>query len=153
MPFTNSTRRRPYRRRDRPSRPARGGREPRDAGTSTVELVITMPALLIAVLATIQIGLWMHAQHVALAAAQDGVRIARSYGGTEAAARARTMDNLHDLAPTILRDPAVEVNRTADTATVRVRGKATSILGIFSLGVHEEARGPVERFIPTEASR
>jgi Flp pilus assembly protein TadG len=108
-----------------------------------------MPALLVAVFAIIQIGLWMHAQHVALAAAQDGVRVARSYGGTEAGARARTMDNLDHLAPTILRSATVEVNRTADIATVSVRGKATSILGIFALPVHEEARGPIERFIPT----
>jgi len=121
---------------------------PRDAGTSTVELVITMPALLVAVFTIIQIGLWMHAQHVALAAAQDGVRVARSYGGTEADARARTMDNLDHLAPTILRSPTVDVNRTAETATVTVHGKAASILGIFALPVHEEARGPIERFIP-----
>jgi hypothetical protein len=124
---------------------------PRDAGTSTVELAITMPALLIAVFTIIQIGLWMHAQHVALAAAQDGVRVARAYGGTEADARARTATDLDQLARTILQDRAIEVTRTAEVATVSVRGKATSILGIFALRVNEEAHGPVERFIPGTA--
>jgi hypothetical protein len=108
-----------------------------------------MPALLFAVLTIIQIGLWMHAQHVALAAAQDGVRVARAYGGTGDAARAQTLHNLDQLGPTILRDREVEVTRTEDTATVTIRGTATSILGIFALPVHEEAQGPVERFIPS----
>ncbi|MGQ0631595.1 MAG: TadE/TadG family type IV pilus assembly protein [Sporichthyaceae bacterium] len=149
LPATHRLRRAPDRQR---RRSARTTGVPRDAGTSTVELVITMPALLIGVFTIIQIGLWMHAQHAALAAAQDGVRIARSYDGTEADARARTIANLNHLAPTILRSPTVEVTRTADTATVSVRGNATSILGIFALRVHEEARGPVERFIPTGGS-
>lgn len=128
----------------------RPGQAPRDAGTSTVELAITMPALLIAVFTILQIGLWMHAQHIALAAAQDGVRVARAYGATDsdARARARTVGDLDRLAPTILRDRAIEVSHTAQVATVSVRGKATSILGIFALPVHEEARGPLERFIP-----
>ncbi len=123
-------------------------RRPRDAGTSTVELAITMPALLIAVLTVLQIGLWFHTRHVALAAAQDGVRIARAYEGTGVAARAQVMATLDDLAPTLLRDRDVEVTRTTELATVTVRGRATSILGIFNLPVHETAQGPVERFLP-----
>jgi len=121
---------------------------PRDAGTSSVELAITMPALLIAVLTVIQIGLWFHTRHVALAAAQDGLRVARAYDGDETAARDRVLANLDDLAPTLLRDRTVDVHRGLDTATVSVRGTATSILGLFHLTVHEQARGPVERFVP-----
>ncbi|MGQ0468004.1 MAG: TadE family protein [Sporichthyaceae bacterium] len=126
----------------------RARQAPRDAGTSTVELAITMPALLIAVLTVIQIGLWFHTRHVALAAAQDGARIARAYDGTEHAARARTLANLDDLAPTLLRDRDVEITRTPEEATVTVRGRATSILGIFALPVVGTAQGPVERFVP-----
>lgn len=126
----------------------KGRSAPRDSGTSTVELAITMPALLIAVLTVIQIGLWFHTRHVALAAAQDGLRIARAYDGTEGAARGRTIANLDDLAPTLLRDRSVEVTRSGEQAAVTVRGHATSILGIFALPVHETAQGPVERFVP-----
>lgn len=106
-----------------------------------------MPALLIAVLSVIQVGLWFHTRHVALAAAQDGARIARAYDGSEDAARARTLANLDDLAPTLLRDRTVEVTRTPEEATVTVRGTATSILGIFALTVTETAQGPVEQFV------
>jgi Flp pilus assembly protein TadG len=135
---------------------ARRGRrrveQPRDRGTSTVELAITMPVLLLAVLSVIQIGLWFHTRHVALAAAQDGLRIARAYDGNEDAARRRTLASLDGMAPTLLRDRSVEVSRDTDNAEVTVRGKVTSILGIFDLGVNEQARGPVERFVSADAA-
>jgi Flp pilus assembly protein TadG len=119
-----------------------------DAGTSTVELVITMPALLLMVLAVIQFGLWMHAQHVALAAAQEGARAGRAYGSAEHAAHDRARASLADLGPRILRDPAVDVARTPDEVTVTVTGHATAIVGLFPLPVREQARAPIERFIP-----
>jgi hypothetical protein len=112
-----------------------------------------MPALLIAVLSVLQIGLWFHARHIAQAAAQDGVRAARAYDGDETAARNRTLAELDDLAPTLLRDRQVEVTRDNGTASVTVRGRATSILGIFALPVHETAQGPVEQFIPATGAR
>jgi Flp pilus assembly protein TadG len=121
---------------------------PSDTGTSTVELVITMPALLLAVLTVLQFGLWMHAQHVAQAAAREGATIARADGGSQTAARDATTASLRHLGPTILRDPTVEVSRTSTEATVTVTGRATSIVGIFGLPVREQARGPVERFVP-----
>ena len=119
----------------------------RDAGTSAVELVITMPALLLLVLVVIQFGLWAHAQHVGLAAAQDGATAARAYGATEDAGRDRATRSLDRLGPTILRNPAVEVDRTPKEVTVTVTGQATSILGLFTFPVHERARGPVERWV------
>ncbi|HEX3827263.1 MAG TPA: TadE family protein [Sporichthyaceae bacterium] len=121
---------------------------PRDAGTSTVELAITTPVLLLAILTVVQIGLWFHTRQVALTAAQDGLRIARAHGGTATDARERALADLHVLAPKLLTHPDVEVTRGTDTASVDVRGRATSILGILSLPVHEHAAGPVERFVP-----
>ena len=119
----------------------------RDAGTSTVELVITMPALLLLVLAVIQFGLWAHAQHIALAAAQDGVTAARAYGATDQAGRDRANHSVDRFGPSVLRRPAVAVGRTPQEVTVTVTGHATSILGLFSFPVREQARGPVERFV------
>lgn len=137
----------------RPRHAARRRRRvPSDAGTSSVELVITMPALLLAVFAVMQFGLWMHAQHVAQAAARDGVAVARAYDGTERAAHDRTAASLDTFGPTIVRDPRIDVVRTGEEATVTVTGNATSILGIFSLGVREQASGPVERFVPMAGS-
>lgn len=114
-----------------------------------MELTITMPALLIAVLTVLQIGLWFHTRHVAQAAAQDGVRLARAYDGSDVAARDRVLSQLDSLAPTLLRDRQVEVTRTSEVASATVRGHATSILGIFALPIHETAQGPVEQFNPS----
>lgn len=113
-----------------------------------------MPALLLLVFAVIQFALYAHAQHVALAAAQDGVAAARAYRATDQAGRERAADSLDRLGPTILRDPAVDVLRTPDEVTVTVTGNATSILGgIFSFDVREQARGPLERFVPSQVER
>jgi Flp pilus assembly protein TadG len=114
-----------------------------------VELVITMPALLLLVLLIMQFGIWAHAQHVALAAARDGAEAARAYGASEAAGHDRVATSLDRLGPTILRDPRIEVTRTAQEVTVTVTAHAPSILGgLLTFGVKEQARGPVERFIP-----
>lgn len=134
----------------RPRAAARRTGEPGDRGASSVELVITMPALLLAVLVIMQFGIWAHAQHVALAAARDGAEAARAYGASEAAGHDRATTSLDRLGPTILRDPHIEVTRTAQEVTVTVTAHAPSILGgLFTFGVREQAHGPVERFIPT----
>lgn len=112
-----------------------------------------MPALLLGVLVIIQFGLWMHAQHVALAAAQDGARVARAYDGSDQAARDRITTSLARLGPRVLRDPSVAVVRTANDVKVTVAGRATTVLGIFSMPVREQAYGPVERFVPVPEAR
>jgi Flp pilus assembly protein TadG len=119
-----------------------------DPGTSAVELVITMPALLLAVMSIIQFGLWQHAQHVALAAAQEGARVARAYDGGGSAASQRTNAYLQKLGPTILSDRSVSVHRTTAEASVTVTGTAVSVFPVFGLRVEERAGGPVERFVP-----
>jgi Flp pilus assembly protein TadG len=113
-----------------------------------VELVITMPALLLAMMTIIQFGLWQHAQHVALAAAQEGARVARAYDGSTTAAQARTHAYLDRLGPTILSQRQVSASRTGTEATMTVTGKAVSVFPIFGLVVHEQSAGPVERFVP-----
>jgi Flp pilus assembly protein TadG len=120
----------------------------RDRGASTVELVLTMPALLLAVLLTVQVGQWQHAKHVALAAAQEGARAARQYNAAAAAGGRRAEDYLTALAPTLLRDHAIGVERTATTATVRVRGRVAGVLPWPAFTVDEVSSGPVERFVP-----
>jgi Flp pilus assembly protein TadG len=119
-----------------------------DDGASVVEFVITMPALLLAMMSIIQFALWQHAQHVALAAAQEGARVARQYDGSVPAAKARTDDYLDALGPTILAQRSVAVSRGAADASVTVTGKAVSVVPVFGLKVRERAGGPVERFVP-----
>jgi Flp pilus assembly protein TadG len=118
-----------------------------ERGTGAVELVITMPGLLLAVMLIVQVGLWQHATHVALAAAQEGARAARQHDSTAANGRARAEAYLAELAPTVLRPRVVSAERTATTATVRVRGQAASVFPWLAFRVDQASIGPVERFV------
>lgn len=123
-----------------------------DRGAVTVELVIATPLLLLALLAIIQFGLWSHATHVAQAAASAALAAARVQDGTTATGHAAGQRLLDDLAHGPLRDPRVDVARTATTATVAISGEATAVLPGMHLRVHAETSGDIERFIPDDGT-
>ena len=64
-------------------------------GIVTLEFVAVVWVFMVVVLGAAQFGLWWHAQHVVLAAAQDAARLAAAEDGTPAAGRARALDLLH----------------------------------------------------------
>ncbi len=100
------------------------------------------------VLALVQFALWSHATHIAQAAASQGLATARAQNGTTAAGTSTAQQLLDQLASGPLTGSVVASERTADSASVRVSGTATSVLPFLSLPVHAEAAGPVERFVP-----
>jgi Flp pilus assembly protein TadG len=118
----------------------------RERGSATTEVVLLTPVLLFLVMLVIQFGLWYHAQHVAQAAAQEGVRSARLEGSTADAGRTRAVDFLTVAGPTIVQEPVVTAARDAETATVSVHGRAVTVVPGFSLAVEASATSPVERF-------
>ena len=117
-----------------------------ERGSATTEVVLLTPVLLFLVMAIIQFGLWYHAQHVAQAAAEQGVRTARSNGSNVEAGRQRAEDFLSDVAPTLIGSPVVVADREGDVASVTVDGTAVALLPGLTLTVHAEASSPVERF-------
>jgi len=119
-----------------------------EAGITTVEVVLTAPALLLMLMLVVQYGLVAHAQSVARSAAEEGAAQARRFDGTEAAAAARTNTYLDDLGPTIIQHRLVVAERTLTTATVSVDADVVSLVPGFSFEVHESASGPVERYVP-----
>ena len=68
------------------SRPAGRAREwdaaRTERGSALVETAVTMPLLLLATLALLQLGLYAHAQRVVTSAAQEGARVAAGAGQT-----------------------------------------------------------------------
>lgn len=122
-----------------------------DDGSSAVELVLLAPLLLFMVFVIVQAALYMHARHVALAAAQQGARIARTIDLTStdgmSAARSDTLAYLRQLAGDVVSGQTVTVSRTASTATVVVRVNAISILPGLHLVATERSSGPVESFV------
>ncbi|MFD8497318.1 TadE/TadG family type IV pilus assembly protein [Amycolatopsis sp. NPDC059657] len=117
----------------------------------SAELVIAAPLLLLILLAIVQFALWSHATHIAQAAASQGLTAARAQQGTAAAGTAGAKRVLDALARGPLTGPGIDSTRTAESASVRIFGTATSVLPFLTLPVHAEASGPVERFVPLPA--
>ena len=94
----------------------------------------------------IQFGLWYHANNVAEAAAQQGVRATRVSGGSAAEGQQRAEAFMADNAPSLVGDRTVTVIRTADIARVEVSGSLAAIVPGLHLPVRAEAESPTERF-------
>lgn len=117
-----------------------------ERGAATTELVMATPALLFMIMLLVQVGLWFHAQHVAQAAAQEGVRAARVEDGVVADGAARANQFLDALGSEIIEGRTVRVTRGSDVATVTVTGFAVNVVPGLRFGISEAAEAPVERF-------
>lgn len=116
-----------------------------DEGSATLNLVVVFPVFLFLLLTIVQAGLYFHARHVALAAAQEGLRAARLYDGTAAGGQERASAFLTSVG-TSLTGEHVLASRDGLTARVEVKGAALTLLPGLTLHVDEVASGPVERF-------
>jgi Flp pilus assembly protein TadG len=106
------------------------------------------PVLLLIVTALTQYALWFHARSLALAAAQQGVTIARAYHSTTTAGRDSALAFIADHgADTVLNPTAVASAPGAGQVQVTVAGRSLSVLpGVAGPVVSQSAAGPVERF-------
>jgi Flp pilus assembly protein TadG len=118
----------------------------REHGSATVELVLTVPVLLLLIMLVVQMGLYWHANHVAQAAAQEGVRAARVVDGSADAGRERAGAFIASAAPTLLHGVDITATRDGQTADVRVRAKVEAVVPGLSLAVDVESRSPIEQF-------
>ena len=127
----------------RPRRCATG-----DRGSVSLELAIVFPALLLIVTALIQYALWFHARSLALAAAQQGVSVARAYHSTPAAGRGTALAFVADHgADTLLNPDATTSTPATGQVQVIVTGWSVSVLpGVAGIAVSQSAAGPLERF-------
>jgi Flp pilus assembly protein TadG len=119
-----------------------------DQGFATVEFIVAFPLVLLLVWIGFQLVFVFFANRVALAAAEEGARAARSYTGSAAAGDARAHKFLAELGSGVLVEPTVRAYRTPERAGVVVEGRAQQLVPGLSmvLQVHRAADGPVERF-------
>lgn len=117
-----------------------------DRGYVTTEVVLLVPVLLFLVMLVVQFGLWLHAQHVAQAAADEGLREARVATVSIADAESHASSFLDQTASAVIEDRGLVVERDADIARVVVTGHAPTVVPGFSLAVRAVAAAPVERF-------
>jgi Flp pilus assembly protein TadG len=117
-----------------------------DHGAITLETVIAVPVLLTAVLGTVNAALWYHARNIALASAQEGVRIARAYGSHNNGA-ATAISFAHSTGDGFLLSPTAETSGSnATTVVIRVTGQSVSLIPFVHTKVSQVARGPREKF-------
>lgn len=131
----------------------RSRRRRHDKGYSSVELVLYMPLLLIAILLTVQFALVYLANEYASAAAREGNRVARVTGDVgQGEAKGRQVVN--DMGDGMLESATVQTSVIGGTVVqTEVRGNAPRIVPFLGfVNVTETVRGPIERFDPDGAA-
>ena len=122
-----------------------------ERGAATAELVLVMPLLFLLILLIAQFTLYLHASHIAQAAASEALSVTRVEGGTVDAGQTDAQRILSQLASGPLQDPHVTVTRNAINVTVQIDGAVTAVVPFLHLTVSGEADGAVERFVPADA--
>ncbi len=132
---------------DGPATPPRGQSPPSgQQGTVTLEALLVYPLVLLIAWIGMQLALVHLANRVALAAAEEGASAARARAGTLTDARQRAHRYLDVLGSGLLADPTIRIQRTGDTVTAEVHGKAQRIVPGFPVGVTQTVQSPTERF-------
>jgi Flp pilus assembly protein TadG len=121
-----------------------------DRGASAVEVAILAPALIFVSMLVVEFGLWFDATHAALAAAQEGDRVARETesgnAGWQSLAGKTALDYYDGLDTSVLSRVSVSrVKFDAATSTVSLTVSGT-LRGVFPLTVSQTVSGPVECF-------
>lgn len=113
----------------------------------TVEVVIVLPVIMLAILACMQFCLLFFAQSVALAAAQEGVRAARAERAARDAGAEVARSYAERTAGGFLHSISASVGGDATTVRVILRGESLSLVPFLpAITVTEEAAGAVEQF-------
>jgi nitrogen fixation-related uncharacterized protein len=118
-----------------------------DRGSSTPELVVILPVLLLLITVGLQFALWaLASQALSDSVAQGGATL-RADGGTLTAARTAVAQELHILAGDLVLRSTVSVQTLPNSvASLSVSGTVPSLLPDMSLTVSAESTGPEQRF-------
>lgn len=131
---------------------AERGRARSDNGASTLEFALLTPVLLITILLVVQFAFAYHAKHVALAAAQEGARVARTddTANWQADTRLRVAQYVAKVGPRLLehrRAHPVDDPATGQRGVI-VTGYAVNVVPFLKFHVRERSVGPRECFRP-----
>jgi hypothetical protein len=117
---------------------------PSQPGEISAELAIGAGLLLLIISLLVQLALWLHAVNTAQTAAQEGARAARILTGSTHAGHQAARRYLARLGPQ-LRDPQVQVTRTATTTRVEIRAHIQAVVLGLPLPVRAAVESPTER--------
>lgn len=128
---------------------ARMGR-PSDLGSSTPEIVVILPVLMLLVTFGLQFALWALASQATSDAVVQGAAALRAESGTATAARAVVSRELDSLAFGLVLQPMVSVGSLPDgTASLSASGFVPSLIPGARLSVSATSAGPDQRFRAT----
>ena len=117
-----------------------------DAGTvGVVSYAIAFPVVIAIIAAVFQTAMWFAARNAAIAAAEQGVAVARAQGSSAGQGSAAACGYAASAAAGILRGPVCTAGG-GTTITVTVCGSALSLLPGFDVRACEQAQGAQERF-------
>ncbi|MBN1174644.1 MAG: pilus assembly protein [Micromonosporaceae bacterium] len=123
-----------------------------DRGAATAELVIAMPLLLGILMFIVQAGVYLHATHIAQAAATRAASVAAAYGASKDQGEEAGCKTLDAIGHGVLIGATVSVTRTATEVRVDVEGTAETVVP----GVHWRVKAvvvrPTERFVPDQGA-
>ena len=118
----------------------------RERGSSSIQMVMLMPALFVIMFLGMQGALYYHARTLAIAAAQEGARAAGGQNGTAAGGMSAASSFVNDAGgKDVLPGAQVTGGRSATTAKVTVTGTSLSVIPGWSPAVSQSASVPVER--------
>ena len=117
-----------------------------EGGTSTTQLVIVFPAVFLMLMLVVQFGLWYHASHVAIAAAQEGARAARMEGSTASEGQKVAEKFLSEVNDDLIQGVVVKVQRDSERVRVEISGESLELVPGFRIPIRAVSDGPVERF-------
>jgi len=121
-------------------------RPPNDRGSATVQIVVLMPALFLLMFTGMQAALIYHARTVAIAAAQEGARVAAAQYSSAAAGDVAAEQFIASAGgEDVLRGVTVTATRDATTASVVVAGATMSVVPGWTPQIVQSASAPVER--------
>ena len=123
---------------------ARRRRGSADRGSTSIEMVILLPALFALMFLGMQAALTYQGRAVALAAAQEGAREAASETGT-AVSGIRTAEAFVAASTSGLKNTTVVGQRTAIRATITVSATTLSVIPGWIPTITQSASMPVER--------
>ena len=116
----------------------------RDRGSSTIQMVVLMPALFSIMFLGMQAALMYQARTVALAAAQEGARAGAAENGSASAGISAAAAFMSSSTSGVT-GTKVSGSRSGTTATVTVRTTSLSVIPGWKPAITQSASMPVER--------
>ncbi|MGH2847733.1 MAG: TadE/TadG family type IV pilus assembly protein [Thermoleophilaceae bacterium] len=125
-----------------------------ERGEAFVETALVGLVVMLLVLGLLQFGLWYHAQHVVIGAAQEGAHAAALDGAFPGDGERRAVEVTGAGLGSLADGVSVSSSATERVTTMRVQASLAPLVPLFpTLTLAAEARAFKERFIPATERR